>query len=476
MSDGNARAFSRLAGAAVLACSMLCLSICGVRGESMSGALFKTYQNNPNLNEQRANVRVRDEDIPKAWASARPQAGFQSSAGPQRVGIKEPNGFGQYGGRAYMSDEYSGLPRNMTLTVTQPIFDGWKTRSSVQQAESGVFAARADARQAEQEALQKGATAYMNVLRDTAVVNLRKNNIAVLQEQLRITRNRQELGEVTMTDVAQAEAALAQGRSDHAAAFGALQNSVATYVQIVGEEPKRLEPAPALEALLPKSREEAINEAFVEHPSIVSAEHQVDAAEAAVHVAEAALMPTASVGVQGIQLYDSYFGYPHTRQVSGQFLAQLNVPIYQGGGEYAGIRQAKEKLGQARIHADVQRASVRAAVVQAYSQFNTAKAAIKFDGAAVKAAETALRGVRDEAAFGQRTTYDVLKAQQDLLDARVNLVTSQRDLVVGSYAILAASGRLSLETIEPDAQTYDLQLHFEQVKDNWIGLSTPAGR
>jgi outer membrane protein len=152
------------------------------------------------------------------------------------------------------------------------------------------------------------------------------------------------------------------------------------------------------------------------------------------------------------------------------------VPIYQGGGEYAGIRQAKEKLGQARIHADVVCASVRAAVVQAYSQFNTAKAAIKFNRVAVRAAETALRGVRDEAAFGQRTTYDVLKAQQDLLDARINLVTSQRDMVVGSYAILAATGRLSLATIEPDAPAYDPTLHLEQVKDNWISLSTPAGR
>ncbi|HTO79817.1 MAG TPA: TolC family outer membrane protein [Methylocystis sp.] len=476
MSDGLGRASCRSGGVAVAACAMLCVSALGVRAETMSGALFKTYQNNPDLNEQRAVVRVRDEDVPKAWAGARPQAGFQSNAGPQRVGIKEPAGFDQYGDRAYVNDKYSGVPRNLTLTVTQPIFDGWKTRSSVQQAESGVFAARADTRQAEQEALQKGATAYMNVLRDTAVVHLRQNNISVLQEQLRVTRNRQELGEVTMTDVSQAEAALAQGRSDHAASLGALENSIANYVQIVGEAPNRLEPAGPLEALLPKSRDDAVREALAEHPSIVSAEHQVDAAEAAVHVAEAALMPTASVGVQAIQLYDSYFGYPRTRQVSGQFIGQLNVPIYQGGGEYAGIRQAKERLGQARIHADVQRASVRAAVVQAYSQFNTAKAAIKFNGAAVRAAETALRGVRDEAAFGQRTTYDVLKAQQDLLDARVNLVTSQRDLVVGSFAILAAVGGLSLQTLDQDAPIYDPRIHFNQIKDNWIGFSTPDGR
>ena len=246
-----------------------------------------------------------------------------------------------------------------------------------------------------------------------------------------MTRDRLEFGEVTRTDVAQAEAALAQARSDHAAAQGALENSIAYYVQTVGEEPQRLEPAAAVEQLLPKSREDTIRAALVEHPNIVAAEHQSDAAEAAVRVAESALAPNASIGVQAIQTYDSYFGYPNTRQVSGQLLGQLNVPIYQGGGEFAGIRQAKEQLGQARIHADTERFAVRASVVQAFSQFNTAKAAIKFDTVAVKAAETALRGVRDEAAFGQRTTYDVLKAQQDLLTARVNLVTAQRDAVVG---------------------------------------------
>ncbi|HMK89124.1 MAG TPA: TolC family outer membrane protein [Methylocystis sp.] len=458
------------------AASLSLLACAPAVAETMRGALIKTYNNNPDLDEQRANVRVRDEDIPKAAAGWRPKAGFSFNGGPQRVGIKEPEGFDQYGNRAYMNDKYSGLPKNGTFSITQPVFDGWKTTNAVRQAESGVFAARAGLRQAEQQALQYGATAYMNVLRDAAVVQLRKNNITVLQEQLRVTRDRQLFGEVTMTDVAQAEAALAQARSDYAAAQGALENSMANYVQVVGDAPTRLEPAPALDKLVPRSREDAIRMALLAHPNIVAAEHQIDAAEAAVRVAEAALAPTASIGAQVIQTYDSYFGYPNTRQSSGQLLGQLNIPLYQGGGEYAGIRQAKEQLGQARIHADSARFAVRAGVVQAYSQFTTANAAIKFNTVAVKAAETALRGVRDEAAFGQRTTYDVLKAQQDLLNARVNLVTSQRDAVVGSYAVLAAIGRLSLETLNLDAPSYDPGLHYEQVKDKWIGLSTPAGR
>lgn len=446
------------------------------RAETMRGALLKTYNNNPELDEQRANVRVRDEDVPKAAAGMRPKAGLQLSGGPQRVGIKEPSGFNQYSSRAYTNDKYSGLPRNATLSITQTLYDGEKTSNSVRQAESGVLAARAGMRQAEQQALLNGATAYMNVFRDAAVVRLRRNNIVVLQEQLRVARDRKEFGEVTMTDVAQADAALAQARADHAAAQGALENSMAVYAQTVGEEPRELTPAPALERLLPKSRDDAIRIALAEHPKIGAAQHQVDAAEAAVGVAESALAPTASIGVQAIQTYDSYFGYPDTRQVSGQLLGQLNVPIYQGGGEYAGIRQAKEQLGQARIHADTERFAVRAGVVQAVSQYATAKAAITFDTVAIRAAETALRGVRDEAAFGQRTTYDVLKAQQDLLQARVNLVTAQRDVVVGSYAILAAMGRLSLETLDPEAPVYDPRAHFDQVEGKWIGLSTDPGR
>jgi outer membrane protein len=449
------------------------LAPCCAVAETIRDALQKTYANNADLNEQRANVRVRDEDIPRAFAGMRPRASLSLNGGPQRTGIRQPAGFDQFDNRLYSDDKYSGLPKNGTLSVMQPVFDGERTMNSVRQAESGVFQARAVLRQSEQQALQNGATAYMNVLRDTAVVDLRKNNIAVLQEQLRVTRDRQRFGEVTMTDVAQAEAALAQAQADYAAAQGALENSVANYVQVVGAAPKRLEPAPALERLLPRSRDDAIRAALVEHPNIVAAEHQVDAAEAAVRVAESQLSPTASVGVQVIQQYDSYLGYPGTRQVSGQLVGQVSVPLYQGGGEYAGIRQAKEQLGQARIHADVQRFAVRAAVVQAYSQFTTAKASIAFTNVAVRAAEAALRGVRDEASVGQRTTYDVLKAQQDLLNARVNLVTAQRDEVVGSYAVLAAIGRLSLETLDLAARAYDPNIHYEQVKGKWIGVSTP---
>ncbi len=207
-------------------------------GETLLSALARAYGGNPDLNQSRASVRVRDEDAPKALSGLRPKASVAASGGPQFANIKIP--FGGSGGQASGSSggfgrQYTGYPRGATLNVSQTIFDGGRTENSVRQAESGVYAARATLRLTEQAILQNGATAYMNVLRDTAVLALRKSNIAVLGEQLRQTRDRFQVGEVTRTDVAQAEASLAQARSEFYAAQAQLKTSVANYRQIIGD-------------------------------------------------------------------------------------------------------------------------------------------------------------------------------------------------------------------------------------------------
>jgi outer membrane protein len=445
--------------------------------ESLLSALARAYAGNPDLNQSRASVRVRDEEAPKAAAGMRPKASIQASAGPQFANLRIPGGRNTTTGqRQYYGDQFVGYPRGATLNISQNIFDGGRTANSIRQAESGVFAARATMRLTEQAILQNGATAYMNVLRDTAVMNLRKNNIAVLEQQLKQTRDRFDVGEVTRTDVAQAEASLAQARSDLYAAQAQLKNSVANYRQLIGVEPGHLEPGRSLEPLLPKTLNEAIAIALVEHPGVVSALHQVDAGELAVKVAESALSPTVSVNAQLSNQYDSFLGFPGSRQFSASAIGQLNVPLYQGGAEYASIRQAKEQLGQARLNADLQRDSVRASVVSSYGLLETAKASIISQQAAVKAAETALAGVREEAKVGQRTTLDVLNAQQALLNARVGLVISQRDRVVASYAALGSIGRLSGQELNLDVALYDPDVHYEQVKTKWIGTDTPDGR
>jgi outer membrane protein len=445
--------------------------------ESLLSALARAYAGNPDLNQSRANVRARDEDAPKALAGMRPKASIQASAGPQYGNLRFPAGRSQTTGqRQFLLEEYVGYPRGASLNISQNVFDGGRTFNSVQQAESNVFAARATMRLTEQAILQNGATAYMNVLRDTAVMNLRNNNIAVLEQQLKQAQDRFQVGEVTRTDVAQAEASLAQARSELYAAQAQLKNSVANYHQIIGDEPKSLQPGRSVELLLPKSLNEAIQVALVEHPGVVSAMHQVDAAELAVKVAESALSPTLSVNAQVSNQYDSFLGIPGTRQFSAAASGQLNIPLYQGGAEYASIRQAKEQLGQARLNADLQRDSVRASVVSSYGLLETAKASIISGQAAVKAAETALAGVREEAKVGQRTTLDVLNAQQALLNARVSLVISQRDRVVASYAVLGSIGRLSAQELNLDVALYDPGVHYEQVKARWFGTDTPDGR
>jgi outer membrane protein len=446
------------------------------QAETLLSALARAYGGNPDLNQSRAAVRARDEDAPKALAGMRPKANIQASAGPEYANLRFPAGRNADGQRQYQLEKYTGWPRGTTFNLQQNVFDGGRTENSVKQAESGIFAARATMRLTEQAILQNGATAYMNVLRDTAVQNLRKNNISVLEQQLKQTQDRFQVGEVTRTDVAQAEASLAQARSEFYAAQAQLKNSVANYHQLIGDDPRNLAPGASVEPLLPKNLNDAIQIALVEHPGVVSAIHQVDAAELAVKVAESALSPNLSVNTQVSNQYDSFLGIPGTRQFSAQAAAQLNIPLYQGGAEYASIRQAKEQLGQARLNADLQRDSVRASVVSSYGLLETAKASIISGQAAVKAAETALAGVREEAKVGQRTTLDVLNAQQALLNARVSLVISQRDRVVASYAVLGAIGRLSAQELDLNVALYDPTIHYEQVKTKWWGTDTPDGR
>jgi outer membrane protein len=444
--------------------------------ETLYSTLARTYQNNPELNQRRASVRARDEETTKALSGMRPKAGITASAGPQYSTVKIPSGRNNLGQRAYYADEFIGYPRGAALNVSQTLFDGGRTASAARQAESGALSAHAGLFVNEQTILQNGVKAYMDVLRDTAIVALRKNNIAVLTEQLRQTRERFRVGEVTVTDVAQSEASLEQGRSDFYNAQAMLKMSMSAYRRIVGVEPKHLEPATGAEKLLPRSAGSAETMAVAQHPSVISALHQVDAAEHAVKVAESALSPTVSLNAQVSPQWDSFLGWPGTRQFAAAATGSLNIPLYQGGSEYASIRQAKEQLSEARLGVDLARENVRAMASDAFAQLEAAKTSIVSSQAAVKAAEKSLWGVRQEARVGQRTTLDVLNAHQALVAARVNLVMAQHDRVVASYAALAAIGRLTASDLNLDAALYDPQIHYEEVKDKWFGLDTSDGR
>ncbi|MBV1705279.1 MAG: TolC family outer membrane protein, partial [Hyphomicrobiales bacterium] len=405
--------------------------------ETLSGALLRAYRNNPDINQQRAAVRAADEGVPKASAGYRP-----TIAGVGSVGVQNE----EAGVQGVGSTNTSSVPRSFGVTATETLFNGGRTGNSVRAAESGVFGARETLRNTVQNTLLNAVTFYMNVLRDTAILDLDKKNVAVLAEQLRQTKDRFAVGEVTNTDVAQAQASLAGAQ---AVVFGAqanLANSVAGFRQYVGEQPTRLAPVKPLGAALPKSLAAAIALSQAEHPAIVAARHGVDAAALAVKVAEGALYPTVQVAGSVQQAWDQQ-NKPGTSATIGSIVGSISVPLWDGGATYAGARQAKEQLGQQEMAVDSVRAQVRAAVVSSWGQFEASAAAIRSDRAQVDAASRALAGVREEAKVGQRTTLDVLNAHQTLLNARVQLVGAERDRVVASYAVLASVGRLSLGTL-----------------------------
>ncbi len=439
------------------------------KAETLGGAIAKAYLSNPDINQQRAAVRVSDENIPKANAGYLPTVSAEADAA-----LSNTLASGALPG--VPPQDTSSRPRGYGVTLTQSLWNGNRTVNSVRQAESGVLGARETLRNTEQNVLLSAVTYYMDVLRDTAILDLDRNNVEVLQEQLRQTQDRFNVGEVTRTDVAQAEASLAGARATALTAQSTLQASLANYRQAIGDEPKSLAPAAPVTKQLPRSLSEAVSVSQVEHPAIVAMLHGVDAAALAIKISEGALYPTVGLTGQVSKRYD-VSGYPIGGQaLTESLMGQITIPIYDGGATYAATRQAKETLGQQELQTDLQRDKVRAIVVAAWGANQNSLGILRAARAQVEAAEVALAGVREEAKVGQRTTLDVLNAQQTLLNARVQLVTAQHDQVVNSYTLLSSVGRLSIKTLGLAVAEYDPRVHFDQVKNKWIGLRTPDGK
>ena len=467
-----ALAVSRSAVAAIVSATALAGVLAGAPGtpayaETISSALARAYAFSPDLNSQRAGLRATDENLPKAVAGYRPSVTATGNAGYENLYEAQP-------GKPIVNYPDT-FPRNASLTATETLFNGFKTANTVRQSESEIFQGRESLRLGEQNILSAAAQAYMNVLRDTAILNLDNNNVEVLQQQLKQTQDRFQVGQITRTDVAQAQSSLAQGQATAYTAQSNLQTDIANYRQLIGVQPTTLAPARPLDSLLPRTLDAAMTIAQTEHPAIQAALHNVDAAELAVKIAEASLYPTVTAQGSVTKAWD-YQGTPGTRDLTGIITGGLSVPLYDGGVTFANVRQAKEQFGQARLQADLQRELIRAQVVSTWGAYQNTKSVIEADQAAVRAAVIALNGTREEARVGERTTLDVLNAQQVLLNARVQLVSAQHDQVVNSYSLLAAVGRLSSSTLGLQVATYDPTIHFDQVKDKWFGLRTPDGR
>ncbi|KRQ00359.1 transporter [Bradyrhizobium pachyrhizi] len=450
-----------------LALAILVAQAAPSAAETLADALVHAYQSNPQFNAERARQRGTDENVPQALAGYRPQIAASLSAGLQAVRDKLPDNTLQ---------SATLRPWTIGVTVNQVLFNGFKTANSVRVAEFQVLSGREALRNTGQGVLLDAVTAYMNVLANQALLEAQRTNVAVLREIRATTERRLNAGDVTPTDTAQAEARLSRGLADLNAADVILAISKATYAQVIGGPPSQLVAATPVDRLSPASMAAAVETANHEHPAVLGAGYDVDVAQTTIKVAESTLLPTVAVQASASRSLqsDPTLGTSATDQAS--VLGQINVPIYDGGIAASQTRQAKEVASQSRMVLEQVRSQSRTAVVSAWVSNEGTKVALSAAESETRAAEVALQGVRREAAGGQRTTIDVLNAQQDLTNARSRQILAQRDRVIASYTLLSAVGRLDVHNLGLNTPDYLPEVHYHQVRDAWHGLRTPSGQ
>jgi outer membrane protein len=444
--------------------------------ETIGAALARAYENNPQLNAQRAIVRQTDENVPQALSGYRPTITASASVGRQYTNTTEtiPATPGFLPSGASFTAKGLTTPHAVGLTGEQTLFNGGQTANSVSAAENQVSQARETLRMMEQSVLLAAATIYMDTSRDSANLEVQQNNVRVLQRTLTDTRNRFAAGQVTATDVAQSEAQLAAAEANLHTAESTLTTTRANYRRIIGAEPGDPAPASTVDRLAPSTLNDAIAIGVQQNPNVTAALYGVDVAQLQVKIAEGALWPTLTGQYSLQQQLFPQIIVP--KLFTNTVMLNLSVPLYQGGAEYSAIRLNKENVDQRRLNVDQVRDQTRADVIQTWAQLQAAKAQIEASVRQNDASERALNGVRNEAAVGQRTTQDVLNAEQALVNARQNLIVAQHDRIVASYSLLSAVGRLSAQTLSLPAPLYDPMVHYQAVRDSWIGLRAPSGQ
>jgi outer membrane protein len=430
--------------------------------ESLVEALASAYQNNPTLLAERASLRATDEGVASALSGWRPTVQIDGDAGlSESETTSVTSGF-------TTTTKDSLQPRSFSFTITEPLYRGGRTEAETLSAENLVDAGRAGLAVTEQRVLLDAVTAYMDVLRNKTVVQLNRNNERVVERQLQAARDRFEVGEVTRTDVAQAEARAAQAKADRIGAEGNLISSRATYRQFIGDLPGKLE-WPARIGGVPANERDALQAASTANPTIVSANFSELSARDDIDVAISDLLP--QVSLRGA--YDRSFDVSaFTEELDSLSLsAVVTVPLYQSGAVHSAVRRSKQIASQRRLEYEEARRAVFEEVTRAWESLITAQAQISAFQAQVRAAELALEGVEQETIVGLRTTLDVLDAEQEVFAAGVNLVSAERDAVVSSYWVKATIGELTAVALELPVERYDADAHYRSVRDKWFGLS-----
>lgn len=433
--------------------------------ETLMEAWQMAYQTNPTIQAQRAQLRAIDEGVPQALSGWRPTVSIGAG-----VGVLESDN--NQVGSATSGTRY---PSNYGLTVTQPLFRGGGTIARTSRAEQDVQAERARLQAIEQQVLLEVGAAYMDVLRDLAVVQLNENNVRVIQRQLEATQDRFTVGEVTRTDVSQAEARLATSRANLVRAQGDLEVSRAAYARLVGQMPGDLE-QPSEIPNVPPTREEAIEGAVRFNPEVMLARFNESSAEDNIRVVQSELYPRVDLTGEVLQAWDR--NVRDGRDESYSVTANLTVPLYQAGAVTSRVREAKQVASQRRIEVEEATRQATNQAANAWENLIAARAQIESLRASINAFEIALEGVQQEALVGTRTVLDVLDAEQELLEARVGLVRSQRDVAVAAFNLAAAVGGLTAEGLQLPVDYYDPNQNYENVRNRWIDFDqyVPVGR
>jgi outer membrane protein len=451
---------SRLALLAVSAAGTfaLCASV-NAQAESLNEALAAAYQYNPQLDAERARLRATDEEVTRARSGYRPV--ITGSADLNYQFNKASTSLG--------STTQEIKPGGYSIDAVQPLFNGFRTINSVNEQEANVRAGRETLRAVEQSVLLSAVTSYMDVVRDQAIVRLRENNVNVLSRELKATEDRFAVGEVTRTDVAQAQARRAGAVSALDLAKANLKTSRAVYERVVGHAPGGLVEPRGYERFLPNSLEEATRIGTHENPAVVNALYLEQAAKFGVDRIRGELLPS-------VQLEANYSDRFETselvnEQESATVTGRLTVPIYEGGEVYARVRQQKHIHISRLQEIEQARSESEESVVAAWSQLLAARAQVQSDQSQVSANTTALTGVREEERVGQRTLLDVLNAEVELLNSQVQLVSTRRNVVVSSYTVLASVGRLDSVNLGFTSVSYDPEAHYQEVRRKPWGTS-----
>ncbi len=451
-----------LAGAALVL--PLALPTVSASADTLQEALSLAYQGNPNLLAARAQLRATDEAVPQALSGWRPTL---SVSGEVNNNHTDNITYAGVGPAQVVTDALSNrFQQGATAQFTQPIFRGFKTWAGTSQAKNQVYAQRARLAATEANVLLLAATAYFDVVQNQAVLDLNINNVQVLQRQLEATQDRFRVGELTRTDVAQAEAGLAGAKAQQVQSEGALQQSRSAYDNVVGKDPENLS-MPALPPTIPASFDDVITMAIANNPNFIAADFTAKAADDNITVTRGNLLPSINVIGQYSKAWNTLADKSKQDVVIAE--AQVVVPIYQSGSEYSFLRQAKQVAGQQHFVADQARLDARNTATQAWENYQATTASIESFKTQINANEIALEGTQRESEVGSKTVLDVLNAEQLLLTSRVSLVRAQHDQFVAAYQLLASLGTLTGEGVGLSGPMYDPVANYKSVEYQAFG-------